>query len=330
MEDHAARHDDLLGSDIWLEPEATDSMEEEPPGVMSAAAGIRPRQRLALWLFLATAASMFIAGMNPGDTGLGLIPVWDRLTADQRHEALINGLTYAVALLAILGAHEMGHYLQSRRYRVPATLPFFIPLPISPFGTMGAVILQDGRSANRRMLFDIAVSGPLAGLVLAIPIAYAGIVQSEMKTIPPGGGYIRYGDPLVIQWMAEWIKQEPVGDGRDLILNPLLFAGWVGIFITALNLLPVGQLDGGHLLYTLIGRRAHWVAVAVLALGVGYMVYTNYYAYVIVVGLLLLMGPRHPPTANDNVPLGLMRHVVGWLTLAFIVVGFTPMPIVQM
>jgi membrane-associated protease RseP (regulator of RpoE activity) len=107
----------------------------------------------------------------------------------------------------------------------------------------------------------------------------------------------------------------------------LLFAGWVGIFITALNLIPIGQLDGGHILYTLLGRRAHTVAVSVLAFAVGYMIFTGNYSYSLMVILMLMMGPRHPPTADDSVPLGTFRIVLGWLTLGFILIGFTPTPI---
>ncbi|HUG90834.1 MAG TPA: site-2 protease family protein [Planctomycetaceae bacterium] len=330
MEERTDRHDGVLDSGIWL-PETGGPREcdgefpaRDPEG---PAGSFRRRHRLAFWLFLATGASMFVVGMVPGASAIELIVGWDSLKPAEKQQAPWNGLLYAGALLAILGAHEMGHYLQSRRLGVPATLPFFIPLPISPFGTMGAVILQDGRAANRRMLFDIAVTGPLAGLVLAIPIAYVGIQQSEIRTFVPGQSG-QYGNPLLMQWMVA-LAQRPLGPNEDVLLNPLLFAGWVGIFITALNLLPVGQLDGGHILYTLIGRQAHHVAVGVLVLAVAYMVYSSYYAYVVVVGLLLLMGPKHPPTADDRVPLGPLRHIVGWLTLAFIVVGFTPMPIVM-
>jgi membrane-associated protease RseP (regulator of RpoE activity) len=177
------------------------------------------------------------------------------------------------------------------------------------------------------MLFDIAVSGPIAGLVVAIPVAWFGIQGAEVQPIPPGVVSIEYGEPLLLQWIIVALKG-PLPEGHSVILNPLLFAGWVGIFITALNLLPVGQLDGGHILYTLVGRKAHVVAMGVIIAAVAYMVYASYYAYIVIVSLLLLMGPRHPPTADDLVPLGPLRHVIGWLTLAFIVIGFTPMPIV--
>jgi membrane-associated protease RseP (regulator of RpoE activity) len=297
------------------------------------------RARLSAVLFALTCVSTFLAGLNLGDLDgvLGLVSAianyvlarhaWPALPA----EVWWNGVTFSACVMSILLAHEMGHFLQAVRHRVPATLPFFIPLPIGPFGTMGAVIVQDGRRADRRQLFDIAISGPLAGLVVALPILCYGIATSHMGTIlPPQPGYswVRYGDPLLIRWIVEAFHG-PYGPQQDIGLNAPLFAGWVGIFITALNLLPVGQLDGGHILYTLIGRRAHVVAYLVIAAAVGWMVYTHQLHYALIVVLILLFGPRHPPTANDRVPLGIGRTLLGWLTLAFIIIGFTPTPIVM-
>ncbi len=273
------------------------SRPEEPFVAPPRQRKLRSRKRLALMLFLATCLSTWLAG----------------------------GLGYAVPLMMILLAHEMGHYLQARRYGVPASLPYFIPFPfVSPFGTMGAVIVQG--AANRKSMFDIAISGPLAGLVLALPIAYVGVQQSEYAALPDSANVLRFGDPLILKWMYA-AKHGPLPEGTDVIFNPLLFAGWVGIFITALNLIPIGQLDGGHMLYTLIGKRAHTVAMVLLWGAIAYMVYTRYYAYSLMVLLLLLMGPRHPPTTDDSVPLGPVRIVLGWLTLGFIVIGFTPVPL---
>lgn len=237
-----------------------------------------------------------------------------------------HGPVYAVAVMAILLSHEFGHFLQAVRYRVPATPPFFIPMPGSPFGTMGAVIAQAAGVADRKAMFDIAISGPLAGLILALPVAWFGIQQSKLVTIAPERGALIFSDPLVLRWMIE-LKHGPLAQNQEVFLNPLLFAGWVGIFITGLNLMPIGQLDGGHILYTLIGKRAHVVSLSILAAAVGFMAYTMDMGYLAMVLLLLAMGPRHPPTANDSVPLGLGRHILGWLTLAFVLIGFTPSPI---
>lgn len=242
---------------------------------------------------------------------------------------LVLGPTYAVAVMSILLAHEFGHYLQARRHGVPASPPFFIPFPFSPIGTMGAVIAQAGGVANRKQMFDIAISGPLAGLVVALPVAWWGVAHLDFKPMPPSDDAIMFGDPLILQWLMQRIHGDP-NLVVDLAANPLLFAGWVGIFITALNLMPIGQLDGGHILYCLIGRRAHAVALLVVTTAVVYMAYTRDFGYAVMLMMILWMGTRHPPTADDRVPLGPVRIVLGWLTLAFVLIGFTPQPIFQL
>lgn len=242
-----------------------------------------------------------------------------------------DGLIFSSCLLGTLLAHEMGHFLLALRHRVPATLPFFIPLPIGSFGTMGAVIFQDGSRADRRQLFDIAVAGPLAGLVIALPVTWYGVTQSTVAAFVPAPNEVTYGNPLLLEWIVAAVHR-PLGPGEDIALNAPIFAGWVGIFVTALNLLPVGQFDGGHILYTLIGRKAHWVAYAVLTGAVAWLTYTVVIehrppSYILMIILLFVVGPKHPPTADDSVPLGPLRTVLGWLTLAFFVAGFTPTPI---
>ncbi|MBI1309718.1 site-2 protease family protein [bacterium] len=236
-----------------------------------------------------------------------------------------QSLTYSVAVMSILLSHELGHFLQALRYRVPASPPLFIPMP-SLFGTMGAVILQGGGFANRKALFDIAISGPLAGLVVALPIAWFGITQSTVEALPENARTLVFGDPLLLKWLIE-LHHGPLPPNHDVILNPLLFAGWVGIFVTALNLLPVGQLDGGHILYTLIGRRAHKVAMGLVAAAAGWMIATGNLSYVLFLMLILLFGVKHPPSADDSAPLGTGRVILGWLTLAFLFIGFTPVPL---
>ncbi|MBA3314092.1 MAG: site-2 protease family protein [Planctomycetota bacterium] len=303
----------------------------------------RRRTKLTVGLFLATCLSTFLVGLQVGDiegifagqlgvlfaVGMHLLQTGQLLPGFWPYVA--NGLVFSGCVMGILLAHEMGHFVQALRHKVPATLPFFIPFPISPFGTMGAVIIQDGARANRRQLFDIAVSGPIAGLVVAIPVLCYGIATSRLGIIgppPPGEMNVIYGDPLLIRWIVQAFHG-PYGPGIDIGLNAPLFAGWVGIFITALNLLPVGQLDGGHILYTLIGRKAHYVAYVILGTAFAWMAYTQQLHYALIVVLLLVFGPRHPPTANDHVPLGVWRTVLGWAVLAFVIVGFTPTPIMM-
>ncbi|MGE5194637.1 MAG: site-2 protease family protein [Deltaproteobacteria bacterium] len=320
-----------------------------PPGegggqFPGAPARRRPRWRLPLVLFLLSCASTFYAGIGQfGIPEMEIDPATGKkvpvvvvdpatrratLTIDWR-QTLLNGLTYAIAVMVMLAAHEAGHYLQARRYHVPASLPLFIPMPFGDLGTMGAIIFQQPGVADRRSLFDIAITGPLAGLAVALPLNWWGIQHSELVQIRPGSG--GWTNPRIVEWMIAWIHR-PLQPGEDIALNPILFAGWVGIFITALNLVPIGQLDGGHILFCLIGRKAHRVA-RVLYLGavaiVVYQLMRGHYEYVawpLMLILVWFMGTEHPPTANDQMPLGITRTILGWLTLTFILVGFVPTP----
>ncbi len=306
-----------------------------------------PRYRLAVILFLLTCASTIYAGtfqfvdpkivIDPA-TGKKLLQIEvDATTGSKRvlinwRQSLLNGLTYSTAVLLMLGAHEMGHYLQARRYGVPACLPLFIPLPVGPVGTMGAVIVQQDGTANRKSMFDIAISGPLAGLAVALPLNWWGIQHS--RVIPMTSNGVGWTNPRIVEWMIGWIHK-PLQPGEDILLNPILFAGWVGIFITALNLIPVGQLDGGHILYCLLGSKAHRIARALYLGAVAFVVFqvvqghTEYFAWTLMLILVGCMGTRHPPTADDRVPLGKTRVILGWLTLAFIFIGFVPSPMYQ-
>ena len=303
-------------------PDYDDHQQVPPDATAAPARQLKTRPRLAIGLFVATCLSTTYAGSFLADLEQGMTNseiIWAMLG---------SGLQFTVAVMGILIAHEMGHYLQAVRYGVPATLPFFIPMPISPFGTMGAVIIQSARSANRRVLFDIAVTGPLAGLLVTIPITLWGLQSVAIVDLPknPSTPIMVYGDPLLLQWMMEWVHG-PLAENQTVLLNPLVFAGWVGIFITALNLLPIGQLDGGHILYTLIGKPAHLVAFGLIFATAGYMIYARDPSFSVLLILLVLMGPRHPPTSDDTMPLGTARHVLGWFTLTFVGLGLTLNPI---
>lgn len=308
--------------------ELVEFLPPEPGPAFRPSAGV---WRLSLILFMLTCCSTFLIGtVVYGGVRLdillaALLGEGPHRMAIIRH-ALWSGLCYAGPLMSILLLHELGHYLQARRYGVPAIPPLFIPLPLPPFGTMGAVIVQSPHHADRKAMFDIAISGPLAGLVLALPVAWLGILQSKTAVIDPSHGAQVFGDPWVLKWMIRAVHG-PLGPNEDVIINPLLMAGWVGVFITALNLTPIGQLDGGHILYCLIGRRAHVVAIMLIGLVIAYMVISQYWAFSVMVMLMLMMGVKHPPTANDHVPLGTARHVLGWLTLAFLLIGINPRPL---
>ncbi|MGQ9822136.1 MAG: site-2 protease family protein [Thermogutta sp.] len=269
----------------------------------------RPPRRnwpLFIGLLLATCFSTFLAG-----GGLSSVR---------------GGLTYSFCLMTILFCHEMGHFLQAVRYRAPATLPIFLPMPMSPIGTFGAVIAMDTRRLDRRQLFDIGISGPLAGLIPSMIFCAIGLYFSEVKPITESFGSIQLGEPLIFQWLARLFFGE-IPDTHTVYLGSMAFAGWVGMLITSLNLFPIGQLDGGHILYALLGPAANTVSLLVLMGAAAAVVLGGYWGWILLLFLLALMGPAHPPTADDTAPLGSTRRILGWAVLLLPIIGFTPQPL---
>jgi len=239
----------------------------------------------------------------------------------------VGGALFAAGLLSILTAHEFGHYFAARRYGVPVSLPYFIPFPFSLFGTLGAFIRMSPRIPNRRALFDIAAAGPLAGLVLAIPLSYVGITLSAMvrKDALPGN-VITLGEPLLFQGLG-WLAHGSLGENVDLLLHPLAFAGWAGMFVTALNLLPIGQLDGGHISHSLFGFRSRQVALGIFGSLAVYSIIGQNYTWLPLLVLLFVIGIRHPPSGDDGLPLGRGRTFLGVLMGIIFVVCFSLVPI---
>jgi membrane-associated protease RseP (regulator of RpoE activity) len=278
---------------------------------------VRPRQRswrLPLFLFIATCLSTLDAHVSVA------------MLQQDWLGGILYGLRYAAPLMCILVCHELGHFLQTLRYGVFSSYPYFIPVPGSLFGTMGAVIAMEPRMGHRRALFDIGISGPLAGLVPTIIFLVIGLQHSGFDT--PSKNAILFGDPLLFRFFAWWILG-PTPPGREIIADPMAFAAWVGLLLTSVNLFPIGQLDGGHVLYALLRRKAHKVAKFLLFTILVTIIcfWDSLWMWSLMVVLLFLMGPKHPPTADDDEPLGAWRYVLGWLTLAFIIIGFTPVPI---
>lgn len=269
----------------------------------------RPRLGLPLLLFLGTCVSTFLVGT-------GLLPFGGR--ADWW-----AGVEYAACLMFILVCHEGGHFIQTRRYGVRSSFPFFLPMPFSPIGTFGAVIAMDARIPDRKALFDIGITGPLAGLVPALAFSVIGIYHAEILPAQPHA--FELGEPLLFTWLS-WLIHGPIEEGYTLYIGSMAYAGWVGLLITALNLFPIGQLDGGHILYALLRYRAHQVAMLLLMGATAAVIIFGLWAWMLMLFLLAWIGPQHPPTANDYVPLGRFRVLLGWLTLAFLVIGFTPDP----
>jgi membrane-associated protease RseP (regulator of RpoE activity) len=228
-------------------------------------------------------------------------------------------------VLAILLTHEMGHFLAAVRHGIPASYPYFLPLPISPVGTLGAVIGMDGLRANRRQMFDIGIAGPLAGLVVAIPILCFGAAQLDLSD-PPYGQF-KLDLPLFGRLLLDVLQ--PPGYTRGQViwhgqLNPYFMAGWVGLLITGLNMMPVSQLDGGHIIYTLFGRKAHWIARGFMLVAVGWVFYSGTVGFLVMLLLIMLVGTDHPPTSNDRMPLGWARTLLGLLSLSIPILCFAP------
>ena len=289
-----------LNLDERLEREAIiQGGESKIAGQQPIEAKVSKRWKLPLLLFLATCGSTYLTG----------------------------GVEFAFALLLTLLAHEFGHYLQAVRYGVPASYPFFIPMPLSPIGTMGAVIgMQPGRG-DRRSLFDIAITGPIAGLLPALVFSFYGLSKSTIISVAETSSNLSLGEPLIFKAMV-YLHFGSLAEGTDVLLHPIAFAGWVGIFITALNLFPIGQLDGGHILYSLLRERAHVVSKLILIGCIAGVVAFEYWGWTLMLSLLIWMGAKHPPTANDEAELGRGRIVLGWLALLFMPFGFTPMPFI--
>ena len=239
-----------------------------------------------------------------------------------------EGARLVAGLLSILVAHEMGHYLAARYYRVDASLPFFIPFPvpgISLVGTLGAFIRIRSPIPHRKALFDIGVAGPLAGFLVCLPVLWLGMREASVQTLAPDAGGLFFGEPLAFQWAAR-LALGPIPDDRTLVIGPLGLAAWFGLLVTALNLMPIGQLDGGHVTYALLRDRARlisrigaWVCVALVYFGPNWILWAV---------LVRVLGRRHPSTLDDDAPVGRARAWVGLVALVIFVVTFVPNPIV--
>ncbi len=281
-----------------------------------AAESMRAVTQWHVVLLLATLATTTWAGAL--HQGIDLIADPSRWTA---------GVPYALALLGILGVHELGHYIVARRRGVDVTLPYFIPAPFF-LGTFGAFIRIREPIPEKRMHFDVGIAGPLAGFVIAVPALIAGLAMSRVVPLPPHFTGLSLGEPLLFKAVA-WMIWGSAHDGYSLNLHPMAFAAWFGLLATALNLFPIGQLDGGHISYAVLGSRSTWVtygaigcAVVLTFFSTSWLVWT-----ILVVGMLFLFGPRHPSTLDEHVPLDRGRLMLAVFALVMFVLCFTPAPI---
>lgn len=323
---------DMLGnmSDPSSQPHHPDPFDPATMPDKAAASTMRKRRwRLPIMLFLLTCFSTFWVGANiwfpihfleMSSVSGNWMPVRETLVSHWQ-----DGMVYMVAVLAILLTHEMGHFLATVYYRIPASLPIFLPFPISPIGTFGAVIGMDGTRANRREMFDIGLAGPLAGLVVALPIVWIGLATLDFQA--PIHGPFAIDLPLAMEMILDVLQPEGYERGIAIAssqLNPLFMAGWVGLLITGLNMMPVSQLDGGHVVYTLFGRKAHWIARGFMVFAIAYIIFADNWNLGVMVVLVLLMGTDHPPTRDDHARLGAVRICLGYSSLLIPILCFAP------
>ncbi len=262
---------------------------------------------------------------------------------------LANGFLFSVSLLTILGIHEFGHYFASKHWGVRASLPYFIPAPFA-FGTMGAVIKIKSPIPNRNALIDIGASGPIAGFVAAVIALCVGLSLSEIKSTEAAEAGLFLGDSLISWFLANLIVGTP-GPGTDIFLHPIAFAGWLGLFITVLNLLPIGQLDGGHIIYSLSEQRhaaiANTTTMAIILLTVAGPPYewlelvghsagqtifkawaeSRWYGWIFFAMVIrFFLGVRHPRLIDPGPPIDPNRKMVGYVSLAIFTLSFVPVP----
>ena len=237
-----------------------------------------------------------------------------------------GGALYAASILAILLAHELGHFIMCRRNRIPASFPFFIPFPLSIFGTLGAIIVMRGRIPNRRALFDVGIAGPLAGLAIALPVTLMGLKNSAVVPIEQvAPEALRLGNSLLFSFLTD-LAVGHVPEGHELLLGPMAYAGWAGLFVTALNLLPVGQLDGGHVVYAILGEKSRIVYKLALAGVVVVTILTRFPGWLLIGLLAFLLARRHPVPLDPMSPLDPGRKALGLAAMLLFVLAFIPAP----
>jgi len=283
-------------------------------------------------LFLATIVSVLIMGARIAANQIALV---DQVAAEEILNRLLSpsiliemwrGLPYALSLMIILVAHEGGHYLMMRRHNVDSSLPYFLPLPfIGPFGTLGAAIILRGPIRNRRQLLDVGAAGPIAGLVFTIPILIFGLATSQV--MPISGSGIVEGNSIVYAVAKIIAIGEFVPNGEvDVLVNQMAWAGWTGLFVTALNLIPLGQLDGGHVLYSILGKRARRLYIPLIAgmLLLTFLVSSVWWLFLI---MLFLFGRVYAVPLDDITPLDPPRRNLAIATIVIFLLIFVPVPL---
>lgn len=266
---------------------------------------------LHLALFILTLFSTLIAGaMHSGVNPL------------KEPEKIYKGLPFALTLIVILMAHELSHYFASRKHNTKATLPYFIPAP-TIIGTFGAFIKMKSPIITRKALMDIGASGPIAGFIISVVVVIIGLSFSKAVSIKETEGALALGDSLLFRVLSSIILDVKPGS-QDILLHPVAFAGWIGLFVTSLNLIPVGQLDGGHIAYALFGEKHIYLSNVLIPVMVLFGLFWEGWAIWAI--LLLILGLRHPPVLYWEVPLDRKRRFIGWLAFVIFIITFIPVP----
>jgi len=314
-----------------LEPAPDDAAVLTPEAVLWAP---RPKFRDRVWLhvllFLLTVATTTMVGAGQyaaylSDFATPGLPM-------PLGPLLVRGLWYSTTILGILGCHELGHYFACRYYDVDASLPLFLPVPPPMLtGTLGAFIRIREPIPQKRMLFDIGIAGPLAGFLVLVPALFIGLSLSHVVRLPADFSGLELGEPLLFKFATKLIWGT-VPDGYSLNLHPMAFAAWFGMLATALNLFPLGQLDGGHISYAVLGPRSTYVTFLTLGAAVVLAYFSSSWIVwtILMVAMLFTFGPRHPRVFDEHVPLDRARLILAFVALLIFVLCFTPTPIQPM
>ncbi len=309
-----------------MDPVQQESLAIPPEYVWLPRRKFQDRRWLHLLLFVLTVGVTTLVGMDHYASfvsDFGTTP----LALDTAALAL-RGFWYSGTILAILGCHELGHYFACRYYDVDASLPFFLPAPLPLTGTLGAFIRIREPIPSKQMLFDIGIAGPIAGFVVAVPALILGMAMSHVVVFPPNLEGMSLGEPLLFKGAA-WLFFGTPAEGYTINLHPVAFAAWFGMLATALNLFPIGQLDGGHISYAVLGRKSSHVTLLMIGCAVvltwfslSWLVWTT-----MMVVMLFMFGRHHPSTFDEDVPLDSARKWLALFALVMFVLCFTPTPI---
>ncbi|MBN1274354.1 MAG: site-2 protease family protein [Candidatus Aminicenantes bacterium] len=290
----------------------------------------KDRPWLNVLLFVLTFFSIFYFGINwsvsyifSDSINQGTLDVSMSDILSNR-QVLTMSFFYSVVLISILLAHEMGHYLMSRRYGIDATLPFFIPFP-SIIGTLGAYIRIRSPISQKKQLFDIGIAGPLSGFVLALPALIYGVSRSKVVPFFQQEDSFIIGDPLIMKFLG-LIFFKGIPSSHPIVLHPLAFAGWVGMLVTSFNLCPAGQLDGGHIAYVILGKKALNLGRILLMIFI-LMGFFFWFGWFVWAGLIGLLGLKHPRIMDEYNPLSKKRKVLALIVLVIFILSFIPAPI---